>query len=81
MKHHVSKASEADVISREHLIRLLVGQIERTFSVNGPDQALQQVAHLLRGLDEPALRTLVYRQGLQSEDELTEPEEDSRPGS
>jgi hypothetical protein len=81
MKHHVSKASEADVISREHLIRLLVGQIARTFSVNGPDQALQQVAHLLRGLDEPALRALVYQQGLQAEDELTEPEDNSRPSS
>jgi hypothetical protein len=79
MKHHETKHSQADVVSREHLIRLLVGQIERTFSVDGPDQALQQVAHLLRSLDEPALRALVYQQGLQAEDELTEPEDNSRP--
>jgi hypothetical protein len=77
MKHQVSKSSEADFISREHLVRLLVEQIERTFATAGRDQALQQVAHMLRGLEEGALRALVYQQGLQDEDELTEPEVDS----
>jgi hypothetical protein len=77
MKHPSSKAAEADIVSREHLIRLLVGQIQRTFATNGRDGALQQVAAMLRVLDEAALRALVYEQGLQDEDELTEPEEDS----
>lgn len=77
MKHQMSKRSEADFVSCEHLVRLLVEQIERTFATDGRDQALQKVAHMLRGLDEGALRALVYRQGLQSEDELTEPEVDS----
>jgi hypothetical protein len=77
MKHQVSTSSEADVVSREHLVRLLVEQIERTFAADGRDRALQQVAHVLRGLDEAALRALVYWQGLQNEDELTEPEVDS----
>jgi hypothetical protein len=80
MEHPLSKASEADIISREHLVRLLVEQIERTFATNGRDQALQQVAAMLRSLDEPALRALVYAQGLQDEDELTEPEGDSGKG-
>jgi hypothetical protein len=77
MKHHVSKSFEADFVSRDHLVRLLVQQIERTFATDGRDQALQEVADMLRGLDEAALRALVYRQGLQTEDELTEPEVDS----
>jgi hypothetical protein len=77
MKHHVSKTSEADFVSREHLVRQLVEQIERTFATDRRDQALQKVADMLRGLDEAALRALVYRQGLQNEDELTEPEVDS----
>jgi hypothetical protein len=77
MKHHVSKSAQADVISREHLVRLLAEQIERTFATNGRAQALQKVAELFRGLDETALRALVFRQGLQNEAELTEPEADS----
>jgi hypothetical protein len=77
MKHPVRKASEADIISSEHLVRLLLEQIERTFTTNGREQALQQIAAMLRRLDESALRGLVYEQGLQDEDELTEPEENS----
>ena len=73
----MSKSSEADFISHEHLVRLLVEQIERTFATDGRDHALQKIADMLRGLDEAALHALVYRQGLQSEDELTEPQVDS----
>jgi hypothetical protein len=72
---HPSKASEADLISREHLVRLLLEQIERTFVTDGKDQALQQIAAMLRRLDERALRGLVYQQGLHDEDEMTEPED------
>jgi hypothetical protein len=74
MKQHVSKSVEAEFISREHLVRLLVEQIERTFATDGRHHALQKIAEMLHGLDEPALRGLVYRQGLQTEDELTEAE-------
>ena len=77
MKHQVSKSSEADSVSREHLVRLLVQQSEQTFDIDGPEHALQKIAEILRGLDEAALRALVYQQGLQSEDEVTEPEVDS----
>ncbi len=76
MRRPVSKSVEADFISREHLVRLLIQQIERTFAADGREQALQQVADMLRGLDEAPLRALVYRQGLQSEDEIIEPEAD-----
>ena len=80
MKHHPTKRSEADQTSREHLIRLLVEQIERTFHIDGPKQALQHLAEMLRGLDEPALRGLVYQQGVQSEEELTEGEIELKAG-
>lgn len=78
MRRPLSKATEADIISREHLVRLLMEQIERTFATNGREQGLQQIAAMLRNLEEPALRALVYQQGLQAEDELLEPEQ--QPG-
>lgn len=40
MEHQVSKSSEADFVSREHLVRLLVEQIERTFATGGLGQGL-----------------------------------------
>jgi hypothetical protein len=80
MQQHVRKSAEADFLSRAHLIRLLVQQIERTFATGGRDPALDEVADMLRGLDQAALRVLVYRQGLQTEDELTEPEADPESG-
>lgn len=70
----MSKAAEADMVSREHLVRLLVEQIERTATLEGRNRAMQQIAEMLRSLEEPVLRGLVYRQGLQDEDEMTEPE-------
>jgi hypothetical protein len=76
MTHHPSKSSEADYISREHLVRLLAEQIELTFASNGRAHALQKIADMLRKLDEAALRALVYQQGLQHEDELSEPASD-----
>jgi hypothetical protein len=77
MTHHKSKASEADIISREHLVRVLLEQIERTFATDGMDRGLQHIRAMLRRLDEAALRVLVYEQGLQDESELTEAEERS----
>ena len=78
MKRPLSKASEADIISREHLVRLLLEQIERTFATDGKAQALQQIAAIFRSLDEGALRALVYAQGIQDEEELTESEDNTR---
>lgn len=80
MKHSMSKSTEAELASREYLVGLLVQQIERTFATDSRAQALQKVGEMLRGLDEAPLRALVYRQGLQSEDELTEPEADAGKG-
>ena len=79
MRHPISKATESELVSREHLVRLLVEQIERTYAADGPDRALQHITDMLRGLDESALRGLVYSQGLQGEDELTELEPDTGP--
>jgi hypothetical protein len=47
MRHDESTASEGDIVSREHLVRLLLEQIERTFVSDGRDQALQQIAAML----------------------------------
>ena len=79
MRHPISKAREAELVSREHLVRLLVEQIERTYAADGPDRALQHITEMLRGLEGSVLRGLVYRQGLQTEDELTEPEAETGP--
>ena len=81
MWHPMSKAAEADMVSREHLVRLLVEQIERTATLEGRNRAMQQIADMLRSLEEPILRGLVYRQGLQDEDEMTEPESEAPPSS
>jgi hypothetical protein len=79
MRHTISKAAEADMVSREHLVRLLMEQIERTSTLEGRNKAMQQIAEMFRSLEEPVLRGLVYRQGLQDEDELTEPGPEERP--
>ena len=76
MQHGIRKDQEADLVSREHLVRLLVEQVERTFSTEGSIKALRDLGNLLRRLDESALRALVYGQGAADEDELTEAGED-----
>lgn len=72
MHDPMSKAQEADWVSREHLVRLLIEQVERTFSTEGSNRALNDLGNLLRRLDEPTLRALVQWQGLANEDEMTE---------
>lgn len=76
MRHPTPKAVEADVVSREHLVRLLIEQVERTFSAEGSRKALYDLGNLLRRLDEPTLRALVHWQGAADEDEMTEPAEE-----
>jgi hypothetical protein len=68
----MSKAEEADLTSRQHLVRLLLEQVERTFSTEGSQKAMQDLANLLRRLDERTLRALLQAQGVADEDELTE---------
>jgi len=81
MHHHpMPKAQEADLVSRQHLVRLLLEQVERTFSTEGSQQALLELGNLLRRLDESTLRALVQRQGAADEDEMAEAGEDDPRG-
>ena len=73
MRHAMPKPVEADLISREHLSRLLVEQLERTFCTEGSHKALYELRNLLRRLDESTLRALVHWQQAADEDEMTEP--------
>ncbi len=70
-----SKKAEGELVSKEHLIRVLSEQIERTFSSEGQAAGLKLMGDLLRGLDESALRELAYLQGLTSEFDR-EPDQD-----
>lgn len=56
--------------SREHLLRLLLEQFDRTFSTEGHAAALPVVTELLERLDDDELRAYAYRHGIRSEDEL-----------
>lgn len=80
MKHPMPKAEEADLVSREHLVGLLVEQVERTFSAEGSRKAMYDLKNLLRRLDEPTLRGLVQLQNAADEYEITEPGEDRGRG-
>jgi hypothetical protein len=80
MSHPMPKAVEADLVSREHLVRLLIEQIERTFSTEGSRKALHELGNLLRRLDESTLRALLQWQGAADEDEMTEAGEDDAGG-
>lgn len=80
MPHPMPKPSEADLVSREHLVRLLIEQVERTFSTEGSNRALYELGNLLRRLDEATLRALVQWQGAADEDEMTEPGEEEAGG-
>jgi len=62
--------AESRAASRQHLLRLLVEQVERTFTTEGHEGALRIVTDLLERLDENALRAYAYQQGIRSEDEF-----------
>jgi hypothetical protein len=62
--------AETQAASRQHLLRLLVEQVERTFTTEGHVGALQIVTDLLERLDDDALRAYAYQQGIRSEDEF-----------
>ena len=58
--------------SRQHLLRRLLEQLERTFTTEGHVTALGVVTDLLELLDDDALRAYAYQHGIRSEDEFDE---------
>ena len=73
-----TKAAESAAIDREHLTRLLLEQMERTYGTEGQPGMTRMIAELLSRLDASALREYAYSLGLTSEPEL-EPEDASGP--
>jgi hypothetical protein len=71
-----TKAAESAAIGREHLTRLLLEQMERTYGTEGQPGMTRMIAELLSRLDDSALREYAYSLGLTSELEL-EPEDAS----
>ena len=67
------EVSNAGAMGRQHLLRLLVEQFDRTFTTEGHAEVLRRVTELLEHMDEDALRAYAYQHGIRSEDEL-EPE-------
>jgi hypothetical protein len=66
------RTTEAVAASRQHLLRRLLEQLERTFTTEGHEAALRVVTDLLERLDDDALRAYAYQHGIRSEDELEE---------
>jgi hypothetical protein len=74
--------TEALAASRQHLLRRLLEQVERTFTTEGHEAALGVVTELLERLDDDALRAYAYQHGVRSEDEFEEepgPDRDTSP--
>lgn len=65
-----TSTTEGLAISRQHLLRRLLEQLDRTFTTEGHASALRVVTDLLEGLDDEALRAYAYQHGIRSEDEL-----------
>jgi len=66
---HITPA-ENNEASRQHLLRLLLEQLERTFTTEGHAAALRVVTDLLERLDDDALRAYAYQHGIRTEDEF-----------
>jgi hypothetical protein len=78
-----TKPAEAAIIGREHLVRVLLEHLERTYSTEGMPGAARMMEQLLLRLDETALREYAYQHGLTTEHDV-EPETEERdrlPGS
>ena len=73
----VTKSAEAAVIEREHLVRILLEHLERTFTTEGAAGVAGILEQLLLRLDEGALREYAYQLGLTTEYDL-EPEAEVR---
>jgi hypothetical protein len=72
-----TKPAETAIVTREHLVRILLEHLERTFSTEGATKALHAMEQLLLHLDETALREYAYQRGITTEYDL-EPEPDER---
>jgi hypothetical protein len=75
-----TKAVESAAIGREHLTRLLLEQMERTYGTEGQPGMTRMIGELLSRLNDSALRDYAYSLGLTSELEL-EPEPENANGS
>ena len=64
--------TESLAVSRQHLLRRLLEQLDRTFTTEGQQRALQVVTDLLERLDDDALRAYAYQHGIRSEDDFEE---------
>jgi hypothetical protein len=73
-----TKATESARIGRQHLTRLLLEQIERTYGTEGQPGMFRIVTDLLDLLDDAALRSYAYSRGLTSEHELEPADETGR---
>ena len=69
-----TKPAEAATVAKEHLVRLLLEQLDRTFTTEGQEAGVRWVGQLLRRLDDVALREYAYLHGLTTEFDL-EPEQ------
>jgi hypothetical protein len=74
-----TKPTQAAVIDKEHLVRLVLEQLDRTFSTEGQERGLRSVGDLLRRLDATRLREYAYMHGLITESDV-EPEPDLTRG-
>lgn len=71
-------STEAMAISRQHLLRRLLEQLERTFTTEGQETTLRAVTDLLEHLDDETLRAYAYEHGVRTEDDF---EEEAGPDS
>lgn len=72
-----TKPAEAAIIEREHLVRILLEHLERTFNTEGAVSAARLLEPLLLRLDATALREYAYQHGLTTEYDM-EPDTDER---
>lgn len=64
--------TESLAVPRQHLLGRLLEQLDRTFTTEGQQRAIQVVTDLLERLDDDALRAYAYQHGIRSEDDFEE---------
>ena len=74
MPAHLPRQRIEEEHTQEQLIDLVYGVFERAFTADRPDRGLELLRTSLQGLDTSALKSLVYRLGLE-----TEPVEEDAP--
>ena len=73
-----TKAEEAATIDRQHLTRVLLEQMERTYDTEGRGGIVRIMEELLGRLDGKALREYAYTRGLTTEHDLEPEDENTR---